>query len=392
MIFHLKRLSLFLKSINMKNIGIYVHFPFCHSKCKYCNFNSSADCNHLQMDYFQALLREIRMYSSPKINVDTIFIGGGTPSIMFDGCITTLLSEIRKSFVVDSDVEITIEANPNSVTVTKAQEWKDAGVNRVSIGLQTSNPNVLKLIGRTHTTKDYINAVEIVRNAGISNINTDILVGLPRQKMSHLKHTLKLLTKMQCSHISVYSLILEENTPLYNMVVNNEVKLPKEEKAVTMYNYAYMYLKDNGFTRYEVSNFAKYGYECKHNLHTWQMRGYLGFGAGAHSYYKDIRYNNFDNINMYIDKINNDEKPVESKEKISIEETIEEYIMLGLRTKYGIDTDEIKEKYKIDLLKNKKETINKLLSQGLINLVYNKIIATDRGMQVLNQIILDLVI
>lgn len=375
----------------MKDVGIYVHFPFCHSKCKYCNFNSSAENNHLQMDYFQALIREIKMYSSDKINVDTIFIGGGTPSIMFDGCISTLLSEIKKNFNVSPDTEITLEANPNSVTKLKAQEWVSAGVNRVSIGLQTSNANVLKLIGRTHSTKDYINAVEMVRNAGISNINTDILVGLPKQKMSHLKHTLNLITKLQCSHVSVYSLILEEDTQLFNLIQSGVLKLPSEEKAITMYNYAHRFLNNAGFNRYEVSNFAKKGQECQHNLHTWQMGEYLGFGAGAHSYYKGVRYSNYEDIHKYMDKINNQEKPVEIKEKISNAEAIEEYIMLGLRTKYGIDADEIKSKYKVDLLKNKKETINHLISQGFINLVYNRIIATDTGMQVLNQIILDLV-
>ena len=375
----------------MKSVGIYVHFPFCASKCKYCNFNSTADLNDMQLDYFHALLREIKMYGNTKKSVDTIFIGGGTPSIMFDGCITTLLSEIRKNFCIEPDAEITIEANPNSVTVAKAQEWSMAGVNRVSIGLQTSNPNVLKLIGRVHTTKDYINAVEMVRNAGISNINTDILVGLPRQKMSHLKHTLKLITKLQCSHISVYSLILEEDTPLYQMVTHNEVKLPSEEKAVTMYNFAYRYLKDNGYTRYEVSNFAKKTYECKHNLHTWQLGEYLGFGAGAHGYLDGTRYNNYSNIHKYIEEINSNKKPIELSEKISRQESFEEYVMLGLRTKYGIDTDDIKLRFKIDLLKDKKETINSLLSNGLINLVYNRIIATDSGFQVLNRIILDLV-
>ena len=189
----------------MKNVGIYIHFPFCASKCKYCNFNSYANMEGMQLDYFQALLKEIRMYANKKIVVDTIFIGGGTPSVMFDGAITTLMSELKKSFCIDSDVEITIEANPNSVTSAKAQEWKNAGVNRVSIGLQTTNPNVLKLIGRVHSTKDYINAVDIVRNAGISNINTDILVGLPRQKMSHLKHTLKLINKLKCSQFHIQS-------------------------------------------------------------------------------------------------------------------------------------------------------------------------------------------
>jgi len=266
-----------------------------------------------------------------------------------------------------------------------------AGVNRVSIGLQTTNPNVLKLIGRVHTVKEYIDAVDIIRTAGISNINTDILVGLPRQKMSHLKHTLKLITKLQCSHISVYSLILEEDTPIYQMVEKKEVKLPSEEKAITMYNFAYRYLKDQGYTRYEVSNFAKKDYECQHNLHTWQMGEYLGFGAGAHSYLKKNRYNNYLEIDRYIDIIESGQKPIELSEKISKQEEFEETIMLGLRTKYGIDTDEIKKKYDIDLLTDKKSTINMLLSEGLINLVYNRIIATDLGFQVLNRIILELV-
>ena len=375
----------------MKDVGIYVHFPFCASKCKYCNFNSTADRNNMQLDYFQALLKEIRMYANSKINIDTIFIGGGTPSIMFDGCISTLISEIKKHFNVMPNAEITLEANPNSVTNTKAQEWVMAGVNRVSVGLQTTNPNVLKLIGRVHTTKDYINAIDTIRNAGISNINTDILVGLPRQKMSHLKHTLKLITKLQCTHISVYSLILEENTQLFDMVNNNQIKLPSEEKSITMYNFAYRYLKDNGYTRYEVSNFAKKNYECKHNLHTWQLKEYLGFGAGAHSYFKNIRYCNIEGIESYIAKVMSDDKPIELSEKISTKESFEEYIMLGLRTKYGIDCDEIKERFKIDLLKTKKETINLLISQGFINLVYNRIIPTDEGVQVLNKLILELV-
>lgn len=375
----------------MKSIGIYVHFPFCASKCKYCNFNSTAESNDMQLDYFHALIREIKMYSNPKLAVDSIFIGGGTPSIMFDGCVATLLSEIRKNFAVESNAEITIEANPNSVTISKAQEWALAGVNRVSIGLQTTNPNVLKLIGRIHTTQEYIDAVEIIRNAGISNINTDILVGLPRQKMAHLKHTLKLITKLQCSHISVYSLILEEDTPLYQMVANKEVKLPAEEKAITMYNFAYKYLKEQGYTRYEVSNFAKKDCECQHNLHTWQMCEYLGFGAGAHGYYKGNRYNNHLGIEKYIGIVDSGNKPIEVSEKISKQEEFEETVMLGLRTKNGIDTDEIKKKYNIDLLSEKKATINMLLSNGLINLVYNRIIPTDTGFQVLNRIILDLV-
>lgn len=375
----------------MKNVGIYVHFPFCASKCNYCNFNSYADKNNLQNEYVHALIAEINAYKNSKYIIDTIFIGGGTPSLMPDGTISTIVSEIKKNFVVDSDAEITIECNPNSVTAIKAMEWKEAGVNRVSIGLQSMNDKLLKLMGRAHNKRDYLNAIDIIRNAGINNINTDCLIGLPRQKMSDIKHTLKVVTKLQCTHISVYSLIVEKGTPLDDMISNRELSLPKEEKTLGMYEYTYKYLKENGYNRYEVSNFAKKGYECKHNLHTWQMGEYLGFGAGAHSYMDNYRYSNLDGIEDYIECIKDKKLPIENKEKISSTEKLEETIMLGLRTKYGIDLDEIKKNFKIDLLKAKKETINNLLANGLINLIYNKIIATDLGFTVLNQIILDLV-
>ena len=374
----------------MKNIGIYIHFPFCASKCKYCDFNSYANKNDLQREYFQALLNEIKEYQSNKFIVDTIYIGGGTPSLMFDGCISTLMSELKKNFVIDADAEVTIECNPNSVTTIKAREWKEAGVNRVSIGLQSSSDKLLKLIGRVHTKKDYILAVDTIYNAGINNINTDCLIGLPRQKLSDVKHTLRLVTKLKCSHISVYSLIVEKNTPLEAMIESGELKLPKEEKTLGMYDYTYEFLKENGYSRYEVSNFAKKGFECKHNLHTWQMHEYLGFGAGAHGYINNTRYSNYAEIEKYI-QASKTNSFVENREKISNSEKFEEVVMLGLRTKYGIDIDEIKKEFKIDLLKTKKETINNLLTNGLINLVYNKIIPTDLGYKVLNKIILELV-
>ncbi len=375
----------------MKTIGIYVHFPFCASKCAYCNFNSYSDQNELQNSYISALLKEIKENSNKKTIVDSIFIGGGTPSFMPDGTIFTLLSQLRQCYTVDSDAEITIECNPNSVTPTKASEWKEAGVNRVSIGLQSASDRLLKFIGRSHTKKDYLNAIDCIRNAGINNINTDCLIGLPHQKLSDVKHTLGIVTKMQCTHCSVYSLILEDGTPLSDMVSSGKVKLPKEEKTLGMYNYSCDFLREFGYNKYEVSNFAKKGFECKHNLHTWQMKEYIGFGAGAHSYFGGYRYSNVCQIDQYIECMNAKNNAVEAREKLSSTEKFEETIMLGLRTKYGIDLDEIKKEYKIDLLKTKKETINMLLSQGWINLVYNRIIATELGLTVLNKIILELI-
>lgn len=376
----------------MKKIGIYVHFPFCVQKCNYCNFNSYANKSELQLDYFQALLREIEMYSdSKKIQIDSIFIGGGTPSAMFDGCISTVLSHIRKNFVLTQDCEITVEANPNSLSVTKCREWKESGVNRVSVGLQTTNPNALKIIGRVHGKKEYCDAITNLQSVGINNINTDCLIGLPRQKLSDVRRTLELVTKLGCSHISVYSLILEEDTPLYDMVRSGVVKLPKEEKTLGMYNFALKFLKEKGLVRYEVSNFARPGYECRHNMNTWRMHEYLGFGAGAHSYYDNVRYSNVENIEDYIYLITNKKVPVECREKLSKQEKVEETIMLGLRTTEGIDIADIKKTYGIDLRLVKKKQIENLLSLGLIKVVYDKISATDLGFTVLNKIIVELV-
>ena len=375
----------------MKKVGVYVHFPFCVSKCKYCNFNSYSGKDNLQLDYFRSLIKEISMRSNKDIEIDTIFIGGGTPSVMFDGAIATLISELKKNYRVLDDAEITIEANPNSVTLAKAREWKESGINRVSVGLQTTNSSSLKLLGRAHTRNDYVNAIELLKAVGLTNINTDCLIGLPRQKLSNVKHTLNLVNKLGCPHISVYSLILEEDTPLYQMVSSGQVKLPKEEKSLNMYNYTYDYLKSKGYTRYEVSNFAKDGFECKHNLHTWQMQEYIGLGAGAHGYLDGVRYNNVPIIEEYISILSKNILPIENKEKISKQEIFEETIMLGLRTKYGLDLKVIKDRFNKDLIKDKNKEINELLDNKLIVIENDYLKATDLGFTVLNKIILDLI-
>ena len=375
----------------MKKVGLYVHFPFCASKCKYCNFNSYSDKNELQLKYFQALLKELVMYKAKDIEIDTIFIGGGTPSIMFNGCISTLLSEVRKNFKVVEDAEITIEANPNSIDKNKTIEWKEAGVNRVSIGLQSINSNLLKLIGRPHTKQDYVRAYEDVVSSGIANINTDCLIGLPRQKQSDVKKMLGFLMKLKITHLSVYSLILEEDTPLHKLVTSGQLKLPKEEKTLGMYRYAQKFLKDNGFNRYEVSNFAKDGYECQHNLHTWQMHEYIGIGAGAYGYLDGVRYGNVEQIEDYISAVSTGNKPIKTEEQITNTELFEETIMLGLRTKYGVNLKEIREKYKVDLYETKRNEINTFLKMGVIEIKNDNLVLTDTGYPILNKIILELV-
>ena len=373
----------------LKELGLYVHIPFCASKCMYCNFNSYAGCVHLAPDYLRELISEIKSYSNnaKSYQVTTIFIGGGTPSIMPSGAIATIIKTIKANYKVVDDAEITIEANPNTITFDKAHEWISCGINRVSVGLQSVNGHTLKVIGRTHTLHDYKNAVAILKQVGFTNINTDIMLGLPGQKQSHVKSAINLIHKLGCTHISAYALILEQGTPLYELVNNGLVKLPSETKTLNMYNFAYMYLHKLGYIRYEVSNFAYPGYECKHNLNTWSMVEYLGFGAGAHSYFKNERHSNYDDIKEYI----HSKSKIETSEKIDKQEKLEEYIMLGLRKVSGINLDEIRHDFGIDLRVDKAQNIEKLLNFGLIKIKGNMLYATDYGFTLLNKVILELV-
>lgn len=376
----------------MKELGIYIHIPFCVKKCKYCNFNSYENMLDYQNEYLVALNNEIEQYSlkADEYTVTTIFIGGGTPSLLQNGAVSTILSSLRKNFHVSKLAEITIEANPNSITLDKAYEWRNAGVNRVSVGLQSCKNNLLRLIGRVHNKTDYIKAMQCLKGAGFDNINTDIMIGLPAQKQSDVRSTLYQVLKLGSSHVSAYSLILEEDTPLYDEVRSGTVKLPKEEKTLAMYDYVHKFLNKNGLYRYEVSNFARPGRECRHNLNCWDMKEYLGFGAGAHSYFEGVRYSNFDHIPEYIKGVS-DGSAVETRERLSRTDMLEETIMLGLRKADGIKLGFIKKHFGIDLLMTKNDVVEKYKNMGLIKVENDYLSVTDDGMKVLNKIILDLV-
>ena len=377
----------------MKKLGIYVHFPFCVSKCYYCDFNSCANMEKYEREYLSALLKEIQGYSLNVDNyeVDTVYIGGGTPSNMFAGAIKTTMLELRKIFKFIDKPEITIECNPNSVTYEKALEWKDSGVNRVSIGLQCANNNVLRAIGRIHTKDDYLEAVDNIRKAGIENINTDIMIGLPKEKQKDIDYTIKLAHRCGSNHISAYTLILEENTKLYDMVKSGQVTLPGEDRVLNHFDFACNYLEDLGYRRYEVSNFACPGYECKHNINTWRLEEYVGFGAGAHSYFQDKRFSNIRDMTRYMEIVERGESPVDYIENETRESLFEEYMMLGLRLTKGVSINYIKDRFKVDLLKDKANQIEKYLKLGFLKVKDGYIYVTYDGMKVLNQIILDLV-
>lgn len=379
-----------------RNLSIYVHIPFCKSKCKYCNFVSMVANENDKKRYFNALISEIKLQAakySKFYSVASIYIGGGTPSCMDYYYIRDLLSCIYKNFAVKNSAEITIEINPNSVDKTKIREYILSGVNRFSIGLQSTAPTVLKSMDRTHTLEDYENAVQTIREFGIKNISTDIIIGYPGQKMSNVKETVDALIELEIPHISVYMLQLEQDTPLKKLVDNGSVGLPDDDLVISMYNSVYETLTGEGYERYEISNFAKPTFNSYHNQVYWNRKDYLGFGLAAHSYISGTRFANTENIIEYADFLENkNEVPVTSSKTLDKQELMEEAVMLSLRTAAGLDLDAYKAEFGENFLAKKKATIANFIKGGYLILTdTNKLICTSKGFMVLNKIVLDLV-
>lgn len=375
----------------MKEMSLYVHIPFCESKCFYCNFVSCKSSKENMEKYVQFLLKEIEFNKNKNFLIKTIFIGGGTPSVLDAKLIEYILIKIRNCFEVAKNCEITIEINPNSFSKQKSEIYKKIGVNRLSFGLQSANNRLLKKINRIHTKNDFICAIKLAKNVGFYNINADILLGLPSQKMIDVKSTLKLLKKLDITHVSCYSLILEENTPLFEMVKSKKVKLVGEEKTVKMFDFCCKFLQKNKINRYEVSNFAKPSFECKHNLTYWNLENFLGLGLNAHSKIDNEEFENFSNFDEYYASIESGKKPIAKKETITKTEMQEEFVMLGLRKTQGIDLSEFKNLFKQDLLVLKQKEIEKFVDKKMLTVENNFLKATNLGFKVLNQIIVELI-
>ena len=285
-----------------KPFGIYVHIPFCVSKCAYCDFVSFPGCeSDVKLEYIEALKREIRLkmasdiLNNPKEDfkdrvVDTIYIGGGTPSTVDSKLIGEVLEEIRNRYTVANDAEITIEVNPGTITKEMLAQYKKFGINRISMGLQTSNDKLLKLLGRIHSFEEFKEAYRLVKNAGFKSINVDLMIGLPYQTVEDVNNAIIELKSLFPDHVSLYSLINEEGTPLTNKIEKGEVPECDEDLERKMYWQAKHALEEAGYYQYEISNFARPGRESKHNLNCWNQESYIGYGLASHSYYENVRY------------------------------------------------------------------------------------------------------
>ena len=372
----------------MKKIGVYIHIPFCKQKCYYCDFISYANKEQYFDKYVQALITEMSSFlDNNDVEIETIYIGGGTPSIIDAKYIEKVMAKLQEKNALITAKEITIEVNPGTVTEEKLKTYKKIGINRLSIGLQSTDNNILKTIGRIHSYEDFLNTYKLARNQGFGNINVDLMIGLPNQKISDIKNSLEKITELKPEHISVYSLIVEENTPIEKMLNIGKLELPDEELERNMYWYVKNFLELNGYKHYEISNFAKEGYESKHNLDCWNQKEYIGFGVAAHSYINDVRYGNTENIDEYIKNCNNGEfeqnKIIDEIEK-DIFSKEQEFMLIGLRKIDGISIQEFKNKFGDNPIFVFKNELSKLVDEGLVVVDFDSIRLTNKGLDLAN--------
>lgn len=377
----------------VKNLGLYIHIPFCSSKCAYCDFASFVHGEDKQREYFKALCHEIDFVKNnyKDKTFDSIFIGGGTPSIVFDGFIFDLADKLKSSFSFSPNTEFSIEVNPRSLTFEKIEEYERAGINRISMGVQSISSKVLKRVGRFQTKRDIDSAFALIHRSSIKNINCDVMLGLPNQSINSVKRTTKYLIRQGVTHISSYSLQVEEGTPLFNLVANKKLTPATDEKALKMYNVVYKLLKKHGYLRYEVSNFALSGYECRHNMKYWDGTEYLGLGLSAHSLNNNTRTWNIKNLDTYISSLTHDRLPIEDSETLDKNTRKTERIMLALRTTTGLDLTQYKTEFGENILSVKKDTIDAMLKSGLLDKSDNHLKITEPNYYISNSIILELI-
>ena len=373
-------------------LGLYIHIPFCDRKCDYCDFVSYSMDEQAQHDFLDALCKEIDMYRTycEKMVFNSIYIGGGTPSVVFDGFIYELTRKIYSTFHFEGDIEFTIEVNPNSVTPKKIMEYIRSGVNRVSVGVQCLDNKILHNVGRIQSFENIDTTFALLRKMGIANVNADVMIGLPKQTLQSVKDTIKYLINQSVKHVSVYTLQVEENTPLYKRVNMGKVKPLGDEECIKMYETANKMLKKAGFVRYEVSNFAIPTYESKHNFKYWKDVDYLGLGVSAHSFLEDYRFSNTSYLDEYIQMINNGQYPIANKEFISDEERRTEYIMLSLRLATGLNLDKFRKKFKEDLLQSRADQIQMLIKRGYVYIEDGYLKIKPEHFYISNRIILEL--
>lgn len=381
---------LYLK-MKKRNLELYLHIPFCVKKCNYCDFFSASGTPKEQADYVSAMIQEIRSYQelSGEYEVQTIFLGGGTPSLLTPEQIEKIFTTIYHIFSVNENAEITMEMNPGTVDIEKLRAMKAAGVNRLSIGLQSAQNEELKMLGRIHTYEEFLETWKLTEQAGFKNRNIDLMSALPGQTMESYKDTLSKVLALEPEHISAYSLILEEGTVFYDWYEKGKLdrgawKLPSEEEEYAMGELTIQRLAEAGMHRYEISNYAKSGKECRHNLGYWDRVEYLGIGAGSSSLIKGERFDHIRDRKAYIEKIRNGESILIDREILSVESQMEEFMYLGLRKIEGVSRTDFQNYFGKNVDDVYGEILDKLEEEQLLEFSGDRIRLTHRGMDVSN--------
>ena len=390
-------------------LGIYIHIPFCVKKCDYCDFISYSNCFDMQEKYVEKLLEEIEENKDLLKNnfISTIYIGGGTPSAIKSELIKKILDKIYDVSRIDKEkVEITIEVNPGTITKNNLQMYKDCGINRLSIGLQSTDDAILKEIGRIHNYNQFLDTYKWAGEAGFENINVDLMLGLPGQDIEILKNSLENVVNLKPipNHISVYSLIVEDGTKIEQRIDSGELSLPDDEEERRQYHYMKNSLELKGYKHYEISNFAKPGFESKHNMNCWEQKQYVGFGVAAHSYVNGVRYANTSDLKEYLnvdnkisvenDMKNDFEVNFENKNGFATIKTIEEiqnkldmekeFMMLGLRKLDGVSISKFEQKFGENPIYLFRNELQKLVEEELIEIDLDDIKLTSKGLDLAN--------
>lgn len=378
-----------------KELELYIHIPFCVRKCAYCDFLSNPANQKMREAYVDALVKEIRAYKEMASDyvVTTIFLGGGTPSVLDGAQMKRIFAALREIFEVCPGAEITMEANPGTVTREKLKAYQEAGINRISFGLQSVNNEELKMLGRIHTYEEFLESYWLARECGFENINIDLISAIPKQTLKSWEETLTKVIQLDPEHISAYSLIIEEGTPfakIYGEGCAGEKELPSEEEEREIYQRTEVLLGEAGYHRYEISNYAKDGKECRHNLGYWERKEYLGIGLGASSLINNMRFHNIEDLTSYIQNSESLEKIQCERETLSETEQMEEFIFLGFRKMQGISENEFAEIFGQSIQACYGANIERLKQEGLLLEENGFLKLTKQGIDISNYVFAEL--
>lgn len=379
-----------------REIELYIHIPFCVKKCAYCDFLSAPAGDEVKKTYVKALESEIAFWGEKleDTTLSTVFIGGGTPSLLAGEQMETLLECVRRSFRMEKNAEITMEMNPGTVNNKNLMLYKKAGVNRISIGLQSAKDEELKMLGRIHTFDQFVDTYQAVRTCGFENVNVDLISAIPGQTRESFDESLHRVALLKPEHISAYSLIVEEGTPFYEKYGEGkpgENELPSEEEERAMYKRTKEILGQYGYERYEISNYAKPGFECRHNIGYWERKEYIGVGVGSASFLGKERFSNIRNIDQYLVYTNEKafEKIVSEREILDVTQEMEEFMFLGLRMQKGISTAKFQQAFGCPLYQVYGKEIEKLKKQGLVQEKEGNVFLTDFGIDISNYVFVE---